>query len=111
MSVDAFELLQVIIFEVVFEGENQIERMATVRFTLMGCGGSAGVPLGANWWGDCDPNEPKNRRQRSAAFIQSDTTDILIDAGPDVRNQLISLDHQKIDHLILTHEHSDHVAG
>ena len=85
--------------------------MGTVRFTLMGCGGSAGVPLGANWWGECDPNEPRNRRQRSAAFIQSNTTDILIDAGPDIRNQLLGLDHQKIDHLILTHEHSDHVAG
>lgn len=85
--------------------------MSKLRFTLMGCGSSGGVPLGPNWWGECDPSEPRNRRQRAAAFIQSDTTDILIDAGPDIRRQLVDCKHEKIDHLILTHEHSDHVAG
>ena len=85
--------------------------MGKFKFTLLGCGGSAGVPLGANWWGECDPKEPRNRRQRPAAFVQSASTDILIDAGPDIRHQLLGLEHQKIDHLIVTHEHSDHVAG
>ncbi len=62
-------------------------------------------------WGKCDPNEPRNRRQRCALLVQSKTTTILVDAGPDIRNQLLPLGIVKIDGLLITHTHSDHVAG
>ncbi|MGB2508541.1 MAG: MBL fold metallo-hydrolase, partial [Candidatus Puniceispirillaceae bacterium] len=64
-----------------------------LKITLLGCGTSVGVPcLGPVGWGLCDPNEPKNRRQRCALLVQSETTTILVDAGPDIRNQLLPLD-------------------
>ena len=80
-------------------------------FTLMGCGSSAGVPFGPGWWGACDPDQPRNRRTRSAALVQSATTTVLIDAGPDIRQQLLDTPHERIDHVFITHEHSDHIAG
>ena len=83
-----------------------------LKITLLGCGTSVGVPcLGPVGWGLCDPNEPKNRRQRCALLVQSETTTILVDAGPDIRNQLLPLDIPKLDGLLITHTHSDHVAG
>lgn len=79
---------------------------------MLGCGTSVGVPcLGRAGWGQCDPLEPKNRRQRSALLVQSDTTSVLVDAGPDIRNQLLLLDLKKLDGVLITHTHSDHVAG
>lgn len=83
-----------------------------MKVTLLGCGTSVGVPaLGRAGWGGCDPTDPRNRRQRCAVLVQSETTTILIDAGPDIRNQLFPLGLQKIDALLVTHTHSDHVAG
>lgn len=79
---------------------------------MLGCGTSVGVPaLGRAGWGDCDPNDPRNRRQRCAVLVQSEETTILVDAGPDIRNQLFPLGLLKIDALLITHTHSDHVAG
>jgi phosphoribosyl 1,2-cyclic phosphate phosphodiesterase len=83
-----------------------------LKITLLGCGTSVGVPcLGRAGWGLCDPNEPKNRRQRCALLVQSETTTVLVDAGPDIRNQLLPLDIPRLDGLLITHTHSDHVAG
>ena len=83
-----------------------------LKITLLGCGTSVGVPcLGRAGWGLCDPNEPKNRRQRCALLVQSETTTVLVDAGPDIRNQLLPLDMPSLDGLLITHTHSDHVAG
>ena len=86
--------------------------MGQMKVTMLGCGTSVGVPcLGRAGWGKCDPNEPRNRRQRCALLVQTDTTTILVDAGPDIRNQLLPLGLQKLDALLITHTHSDHVAG
>lgn len=83
-----------------------------MRVTLLGCGTSVGVPaVGRAGWGACDPTDPRNRRQRCAVLVQSQTTNVLVDAGPDIRNQLLPLGLQKIDALLITHTHSDHVAG
>jgi phosphoribosyl 1,2-cyclic phosphate phosphodiesterase len=83
-----------------------------MKVTMLGCGTSVGVPaLGRAGWGDCDPNDPRNRRQRCAVLVQSEDTTILVDAGPDIRNQLFPLGLFKIDALLITHTHSDHVAG
>ena len=87
-------------------------RDTTLKVTILGCGTSVGVPaLGRAGWGACDPNNPKNRRQRCALLVQSESTTILVDAGPDIRNQLIPFNLAKIDALLITHTHADHIAG
>ena len=72
-----------------------------MKVTLLGCGTSVGVPaIGRAGWGACDPNDSRNRRQRCAVLVQSETTNVLVDAGPDIRNQLLPLGLQKIDALL-----------
>ena len=67
-----------------------------LRVTILGCGGSGGVPLlggerEAGEWGDCDPAEPRNRRTRSSALVEGPGGGrLLIDAGPDLRAQLLA---------------------
>ena len=83
-----------------------------MKVTLLGCGTSVGVPaLGHAGWGKCDPQDPRNRRQRCAVLVETETTNILVDTGPDIRNQLLPLGLKKIDAVLITHTHSDHVAG
>ena len=89
-----------------------------LRITILGCASSGGVPRigvdGPNW-GACDPDNPRNRRRRCALLIQrigaEGTTTVLMDAGPDVREQLIDAKAGWLDALILTHDHADHVHG
>lgn len=83
-----------------------------MKVTMLGCGTSVGVPaLGHAGWGRCDPSDPRNRRMRCAVLVETETTTILVDAGPDIRQQLLPLSLKKIDALLITHTHSDHVAG
>lgn len=82
-----------------------------MKLTVLGCGTSSGVPRIGNDWGACDPSEPRNRRMRSSILIESDGTTILVDTGPDMRQQLLDADIKRIDHVIWTHEHADHVHG
>ena len=79
--------------------------------TILGCGNSTGVPAIGNYWGACDTSEPKNARTRSSALIQSNTTTLVIDTGPDFRQQLNRENISKIDAVLYTHQHSDHTAG
>ena len=70
-------------------------------FTLLGTGSSGGVPRIGGDWGACDPEEPKNRRLRCSALVQSfnDTglsTNVLIDTSPDLREQMLR---QNVKHL------------
>ena len=83
-----------------------------MKITLLGCGTSVGVPaLGGLGWGRCNPKNPKNRRQRSSVLIETNHVTILVDAGPDIRNQLLDAKVNKIDAVLLTHAHSDHTSG
>jgi len=85
---------------------------------VLGCASSGGVPRigpdGPNW-GDCDPANPKNRRRRCALLVErtgpEGTTTVLIDAGPDVREQLIDAGAGWLDAVVLTHDHADHCHG
>ena len=82
------------------------------KITLLGTGTSVGIPaLGKLGWGKCDPNNIKNKRQRCSILIQNENTTILVDAGPDIKNQLIEHNIKKIDAVLITHQHSDHIAG
>ena len=87
----------------------------TYRYTILGCGSSAGVPRIGNDWGACDPQNPKNRRRRCAMLVERvgahGTTRALIDTGPDLREQLLSADISTLDGVVYTHSHADHVHG
>ena len=82
-----------------------------LKLTILGCGTSSGVPRIGNDWGDCDPNEPKNRRTRVSVLVESATTRILVDTSPDLRNQFLDNDIDRIDAVIWTHDHADHCHG
>ncbi len=86
-----------------------------IRFTILGCGSSGGVPrLGGNW-GACDPANPKNSRRRCALLIERETADgttsVLIDTTPDMRAQLLDAGIGKLDAVVWTHAHADHTHG
>ncbi len=87
--------------------------MTEATFTLLGVGTSSGVPrLGCSCeiCKNCLPGS-KNRRQRVAALLEVDGKKLLIDAGPDIRNQLLEHNVHHIDALLVTHNHFDHIAG
>ena len=82
-----------------------------MKIRVLGCGTSTGVPRIGNDWGSCDPCEPRNRRTRSSILIESDGERLLVDCGPDLREQLLKADIIHIDHVIVTHDHADHCHG
>lgn len=81
------------------------------KVTIMGCGHSGGTPAIGNFWGNCDPHEPKNYRTRASILVQSDTTNIVVDTGPDIRDQVNKTGIDRIDGVLYTHSHSDHITG
>ena len=85
------------------------------RYTILGCGSSGGVPRLGDQWGACDPTNPKNRRRRCSLLIEQDgpdgTTTVLIDTTPDMREQLLDAGVGRIDAVVYTHSHADHVHG
>jgi phosphoribosyl 1,2-cyclic phosphate phosphodiesterase len=87
----------------------------TLKFTILGCGSSAGVPRPALGWGACDPNNPKNRRRRTSLLVErrdgAGVTRVLIDTSPDLREQLIDADVDWLDGVFYSHEHADHTHG
>ena len=90
--------------------------MSGLRVTILGCGGSQGVPTPVGDWGQCDPTHPRNRRLRPSVLLEvadgaGETKTILIDAGPDLRQQLLTAECRHIDALLFTHSHADHTHG
>jgi len=82
-----------------------------VKVRILGCGTSSGVPQIGNDWGTCDPAEPRNRRTRSAILIDSAGEQLLVDCGPDLREQLLAADRADLAGVIVTHDHADHCHG
>lgn len=88
-----------------------------MRVTLLGTGGSAGVPHiggadGFGDWGACDPAEPRNRRTRASAVIEgADGRRLLVDTSPDMRAQLLATGIGRVDAILFTHSHADHILG
>ncbi len=87
-----------------------------MRITILGCGTSSGVPRiggadGRGNWGLCDPANPKNRRRRVAVLVEAAGQSVLIDCGPDCREQLLSAGVAHLDAVIITHDHADHAHG
>jgi phosphoribosyl 1,2-cyclic phosphate phosphodiesterase len=85
--------------------------------TILGCGSSGGVPRIGNVWGVCNPDEPRNRRRRCALLIEGwseesgQPTRVLIDTGPDIREQLLDAQVDRVDAVLYTHAHADHIHG
>ena len=82
-----------------------------MKVTILGCGASWGVPAIGPDWGRCDPADPRNRRRRGSLLIESRGQAILIDASPDLREQLIDARVSRLDAVLLTHAHADHLHG
>jgi phosphoribosyl 1,2-cyclic phosphate phosphodiesterase len=86
-----------------------------MRFTILGCGSSGGNPRVGNDWSKSDPTNPKNRRRRAAALVERigpmGSTLVLIDTGPDIREQLLGVRCPHLDAVLYTHEHADHAHG
>ncbi len=82
-----------------------------MEVTILGCGTSGGVPRIGNEWGACDPNEPKNRRRRCSILVKNEATQVLIDTSPDIREQLLDANVDRLDGVVWTHEHADQCHG
>ena len=82
-----------------------------MKVTILGCGGSLGVPMVGNNWGTVDPSNPKNRRRRPAILVEQGATTILVDTPTDLRNQLLDAEVERIDAVLYTHSHADHIHG
>ncbi|MEJ0063822.1 MAG: MBL fold metallo-hydrolase [Alphaproteobacteria bacterium] len=82
-----------------------------MKITVLGCGGSGGVPTVAGDWGVCDPNEPKNNRTRPSILVEDEDITLLVDTTPDMRAQLLRARPEKISAILYTHAHADHMHG
>lgn len=83
-----------------------------MKLIMLGCGTSTGVPRIGNDWGECDPDEPRNRRTRSSIIVESNEgARLLVDTSTDMRQQMLANDIDKIDAIFWTHDHADHCHG
>ena len=82
-----------------------------MKFIILGCGSSMGVPRPDGYFGDCDPNNKLNYRTRCSALLQTTDENILIDTSPDLRNQLLRHKIKKIDRVYYSHMHGDQTHG
>jgi phosphoribosyl 1,2-cyclic phosphate phosphodiesterase len=88
-----------------------------MRVTLLGTGGSAGVPMiggrdGKGEWGVCDPAEPRNVRTRTSIAVDGGGDGVLlVDTPPDMRQQLIAAGIARVAAVLFTHAHADHITG
>ena len=82
-----------------------------MTLTFLGTGTSGGVPSLGCHCAVCESTDPHDKRLRTAALLETQTTRILIDCGPDIRQQLMPFAFTPLDGVLLTHVHYDHVAG
>lgn len=92
-----------------------------LRAVILGCGSSGGVPRVGGDWGICDPNNPKNKRSRSSLYVEywqgedmpsaDQRTSVLIDTSPDLREQFLNTEIERLDAVLFTHEHADQSHG
>ena len=83
----------------------------SIKFTILGCGSSMGVPRPDGYWGNCDPKEIKNYRTRCSGMISNNNMNILFDTSPDLRSQLIREKIKFVDKVFYSHGHADQTHG
>ncbi len=82
-----------------------------MKFIILGCGSSMGVPRSDGFFGACDRKNLKNFRTRCSAIIKTSSTNILIDSSPDLRKQFLDNRIKKVDYVLYTHSHADQTHG
>lgn len=82
-----------------------------MRVTILGSGSSGGVPTLGLGWGACDPLNPRNRRLRPSILVEEGRTVVLVDTSPDLRQQLLGAAVTRLDGVLFTHGHADHLHG
>lgn len=82
-----------------------------MRVTVLGCGTSGGVPRIGDLWGACDRSNPRNRRRRVSILVEDAGAQVLVDTSPDLREQCLDNRIQRLDAVLYTHDHADHVHG
>ncbi|MBR0360834.1 MAG: MBL fold metallo-hydrolase, partial [Paraprevotella sp.] len=82
-----------------------------MKITFLGTGTSTGVPFIGCTCDVCTSSDPHDKRLRSSLLLETTTTRIIIDCGPDFRQQMLPRKHRSIDAVLITHEHYDHVGG
>jgi len=83
----------------------------SIKFTILGCGSSLGIPRIDGYYGSCDHKKKKNIRSRCSALISSKNLNILIDTSPDLKSQLLKNKVKNIDTVFYTHLHADQTHG
>ncbi|MBR2299845.1 MAG: MBL fold metallo-hydrolase [Alphaproteobacteria bacterium] len=81
------------------------------KIIMMGTGAAPGVPSVSRGWGECNPNNPKNRRKRIGTYLEMSGQKLLIDTSPDLRNHLLDNNIKYLDAVLYTHAHADHLHG
>ena len=82
-----------------------------MKFIILGCGSSMGVPRPDGFFGNCDPNNKKNYRTRCSALLKTTDENILIDTSPDLRQQLLNHNIKTINKVLYSHMHGDQTHG
>ena len=82
-----------------------------MRITFLGTGTSCGVPVIGCQCEVCQSTDPKDKRTRCSALVETDETRLLIDCGPDFRQQILPQPFRRIDGILITHAHYDHMGG
>ena len=82
-----------------------------MKFVILGCGSSMGVPRSDGFFGNCNPKNKKNHRSRCSALLQTKNETVLIDTSPDLRKQLIDNKIKRIDKVFYSHMHADQTHG
>lgn len=86
-------------------------KLESVKITFLGTGTSQGVPVIACECATCLSDDCHDKRLRASLLVETASNTIVIDAGPDFRQQMLSAGVKKLDAILLTHEHKDHIAG
>lgn len=94
-----------------FSGYVCISKTVTVKITFLGTGTSQGVPVIACECAICLSDDIRDKRLRASLLVETASNTIVIDAGPDFRQQMLNARLKKLDAILLTHEHKDHIAG
>jgi len=82
-----------------------------MKVRILGCGTSSGVPRVGGDWGQCDRNEPRNRRRRVSILVSYGESRVLVDTSPDLREQLLDAEVSDVEAVLWTHDHADHCHG
>lgn len=82
-----------------------------MKVTILGAGSAYGVPVIGGDWGDCNPDNPKNRRTAPSILLEDGDSRVLVDMGPDIREQAARHNIRLLDGIVYTHPHADHIAG